>query len=74
MKALKKKLVEETQKRHEFEDWFEEKVAVEFKIERELARQRTLQAELDSNQGAFEAEIQKLNDLIAKRNEELQIK
>jgi len=38
LKALKKKLVEETQKRHEFEDWFEEKVAVEFKIERELAR------------------------------------
>jgi hypothetical protein len=47
---------------------------VEFKIERELARQRTMQAELDSNTYAFENEIAKLNELIAKKNEELQLK
>lgn len=47
---------------------------MEFKIEREMARQRTMQTELDNNTGAFEAEITKLNELIAKKNEELQIK
>jgi hypothetical protein len=47
---------------------------VEFKIERELARQRTLQTELVSNTDAFEAEIVKLNELIAKKNDELHLK
>jgi hypothetical protein len=49
-------------------------VAVEFKIERELARERTFNAELEINQEAFESEITKLNDLIVKKSEELQVK
>lgn len=47
---------------------------MEFKIERELARERTFNTELEINQDAFESEIAKLNDLIVKKSEELQVK
>lgn len=64
--------MDESQKRKELEDWFEEKVAIEFQLERELARERTYQAELDKNQEAFEVEIAKLNELIERKNQELE--
>jgi len=39
----------ERQKRKEFEDWFEEKVAVEFQLERERSKAATFEIELLRN-------------------------
>jgi hypothetical protein len=38
LKRDKKRYFYEKQKKREFEDWFEEKVAVEFQLEREIAK------------------------------------
>ena len=74
LKERKRELVAESQKRREFDSWFEEKVAVEFQMERELQRERTLKQELFKNQEVFENEIVKLNELIERKTQELQEK
>jgi len=53
----KRALLIERQKRKEFEDWFEEKVAVEFQLEREQSKAATFEIELLRNQEVFEIEI-----------------
>ena len=45
---------------------------MEFQIERELARERTLKQELFRNNEAFDAEILKLNALIERKTQELE--
>ena len=53
------------------EDWFEEKVAVEFQLEREQARVKTLQAELQQNQYNFEIERVTIKEMIDRKKAEL---
>ena len=74
LKQRKKLYFEESQKRREIDDWFEEKVSIEFMLERELARERTYQDELFKNQKMFDTEILKLQELIDRKTQELDAK
>jgi hypothetical protein len=74
LKQRKKLYFEESQKRREIDDWFEEKVSIEFMLERELARERTYQDELFKNQKMFDTEIFKLQELIDRKTQELDAK
>ena len=74
LKQRKKLSFEESQNRREIDDWFEEKVSIEFMLERELARERTYQDELFKNQKMFDTEILKLQELIDRKTQELDAK
>lgn len=60
LEDLQKDLASKVHLKKEIEDWFAEKVQVEFQIEREQYRVITMQAELAENQKGFDKEIETL--------------
>ena len=64
LEELQKELASKLHLKKEIEDWFADKVSVEFQIEREQFRVINMQSELAANQKAFDKEIETMKALL----------
>lgn len=71
LESLRKELGSKVYLKQEIDDWFSEKVSLEFQIERESFRAQTIQDELDANQKTFDKEIETLRDMLKRKTEQL---
>lgn len=72
LEDMQKELAGKIHLKKEIEDWFAEKIAIEFQIEREQYRVITMQGELANNQKVFDHETDTLRQLLQKKQKQLE--